>query len=145
MVINIILFLVVAYLLIGLFSAIKWSVTYDPKINSFPNNAASFAINTLLWPLAVNFSDYQENIPVKVGMPRTEAEKIIEEKTGIKTKYSKFSPDIGKEVTVNYPYESRILEVSYYAGIPAPADQVINGVEERNEPDDQRVKSLRIY
>jgi len=44
-------FVVVVYLAIGLWSAITWSRNYDAERTSAPNSAASFIINTFTWPL----------------------------------------------------------------------------------------------
>jgi len=38
------------YIVVGLWSAAKWSRTYNTERTSAPNNAASFIINTLTWP-----------------------------------------------------------------------------------------------
>lgn len=47
----ILVFVVLAYLAIGLWSAIQWSRVYDAERTSAPNNAISFVINVLTWPL----------------------------------------------------------------------------------------------
>jgi hypothetical protein len=48
---KIVLISVLLYLIIGAFFAIRWSVTYDPHKTSFPNDATSFIINMLMWPV----------------------------------------------------------------------------------------------
>jgi hypothetical protein len=46
---KILLVIVAVYIVIGLVIATRWAITYDPKINSFPNNPVAFILNTLFW------------------------------------------------------------------------------------------------
>ncbi len=51
LVIKIVSIIVFVYVLIGIFQAVTWSVSYDPARESAPNNLSSFILNTLLWPM----------------------------------------------------------------------------------------------
>ncbi len=37
------------YIFIGIVFATKWAITYDPAVNSFPNNPVSFLFNIIFW------------------------------------------------------------------------------------------------
>lgn len=49
MYLKIFILLVSIYIFIGIVSATKWAISYDPTINSFPNNPVSFFLNTIFW------------------------------------------------------------------------------------------------
>ena len=51
MIIKSILVLGVLYVLVGVWYAARFSMSYDPNVNSVPNNAVTFFINILTWPL----------------------------------------------------------------------------------------------
>ncbi len=42
--------LIVLYLLIGMFFAIKFYINYDPDKYSVPNGPVTFIINLIIWP-----------------------------------------------------------------------------------------------
>ncbi len=48
---KIALVVVCVYIAIGIFFATKWAITYDPTFTSMPNNAVTFLINVITWPL----------------------------------------------------------------------------------------------
>jgi hypothetical protein len=48
---RIFLFALLLYIVVGAVAAVRWSAKYDPKNTSFPNNAKTFIINVLTWPM----------------------------------------------------------------------------------------------
>jgi hypothetical protein len=48
---KIILLIIGIYILIGIFHALSYSISYDPKVTSFPNDLSMFLMNVIFAPM----------------------------------------------------------------------------------------------
>ena len=85
-----------------------------------------------------------ESIPIEIGMKREKVEEMVAQALGIANEYSPYGNNLTGGV-VQYSEASKVLEITYNNGVPAP--WVINqdGVAEHYQPVDETVQSFRFY